>query len=88
MRAHQNTWRRVSQAGKGIRKRDNEVWPLRNIQDFWCGCLWMCRQTMAVLLHMSSGFPAKRLQQMIVTSLYDIMRVSCATVGGNYKRRA
>ena len=48
----------------------------------------MCRQTMAVLLHMCSGFPAKRLEQMILTSLYDVMRVSHATVGGNYKRRA
>ena len=28
------------------------------------------------------------LEQMIVTSLYDVMRVSHATVGGNYKRRA
>ena len=43
---------------------------------------------MAVPLHMHSGFPAKRLEQMIVTSLYDVTRVSCATVGGNYKRRA
>ena len=48
----------------------------------------MCRQTMAVLLHMHSGFPAEILEQMIVTSLYDITRVSHATVGGNYKRRA
>ena len=48
----------------------------------------MCRQTTAVPLHMCSGFPAKRLEQMIVTSLYDIRRVSCATEGGNYKRRA
>ena len=28
------------------------------------------------------------LEQTIVTSLYDIMRVSHATEGGNYKRRA
>ena len=33
-------------------------------------------------------FPAKRLEQMIVTSLYDVTRVSRAPVGGNYKRRA
>ena len=37
---------------------------------------------------MHSGFPAKRLEQMIMTSLYDVARVSHATVGGNYKRRA
>ena len=48
----------------------------------------MCRQTVVVLLCMCSGFPTKRLEQMIVTSLYDVMRVSHATVGGNYKRRA
>ena len=48
----------------------------------------MCRQTMAVLLCMCSGFPTKRLKQTIVTSLYDVMRVSHATEGGNYKRRA
>ena len=48
----------------------------------------MHRQTMAVPLHMCSGFPAKRLEQTIVTSLYDVMRISHATVGGNYKRRA
>ena len=43
---------------------------------------------MAVLLHMHSGFPTERLEQMILASLYDITRVSHATVGGNYKRRA
>ena len=73
---------------KGIQKRDNEVWTLRNIWDFWCRCQWMCRQTMAVLLCMHSGFPTKRLEQTIVTSLYDVTRVSHATVGRNYKRRA
>ena len=48
----------------------------------------MCRQTMAVLLCMHSGFPTERLEQMIVTSIYDVTRVSRATVGGNFKRRA
>ena len=43
---------------------------------------------MAVLLHMHSGFPAEILEQTIVTSLYDVTRVSHARVGGNYKRRA
>ena len=27
--------------GKGIRKRDNEVWTLRNIWGFWHGHWWM-----------------------------------------------
>ena len=48
----------------------------------------MHRQTLAVLLHMYSGFPTERLEQMIMMSLYDVMRLSHATVGGNYKRRA
>ena len=76
----------MSQAQKGIRKRDDEVWTLHKIRGFRCGCQQMHRQTMAVLLHMCSGFPAERLEQMIMTSLYDVKRVSCAIVGGNYKR--
>ena len=47
----------------------------------------MHRQIMAVLLCMCSGFPTEILEQMIVTSLYDVTRVSHARVGGNYKRR-
>ena len=43
---------------------------------------------MAVPLCMCSGFPTERLEQLIMTSLYDVMRVSRATVGGNYKRKA
>ena len=45
----------------------------------------MCRQTMAVLLHMCSGFPTEILDQMFVMSLYDIKRVSCTIVGGTIK---
>ena len=88
MRAHQNTWGRVSQTWKRVQKRDNEVWTLCNIQDIWHGCRQIQRQTMAVLLHMCSGFPTEILEQTIVTSLYDVTRVSHATEGGNYKRRA
>ena len=87
-RVHQNTWGRVSQAWKRVQKRDDEVQNLCNIWDIQHGCWQMCRRIMVVLLHMCSGFPAKILEQMIVTSLYDVTRVSFATVGGNYKRRA
>ena len=31
-------------------------------------------------------FSCQKLEQMIMTSLYDVMRVSHAIVGGNYKR--
>ena len=87
-RVHQNTWGRVSQAWKSVWKRDNEVWNLCNIRDIWHRCWQMHRQIMVVLLHMCSGFPTEILEQTIVTSLYDVMRVSHATVGGNYKKRA
>ena len=87
-RAHGNTWGRVSQARKRVWKIDNEVWTLHDIWYLWHGCRQMHRQTMAVLLCMCSGFPTEILEQTIVTSLYDIRRVSCAIVGGNYKRRA
>ena len=43
---------------------------------------------MAVLLCMHSGFPAKMVEQMFVTSLNDIMRISHALEGGNYKRES
>ena len=36
---------------------------------------------------MCSGFPTKIIEQTIVTSLYDVMRISHATEGGKYKRR-
>ena len=45
-------------------------------------------ETMAVLLCMCSGFPTEMLEQMIVTSLYDVTTFSHDTEGGNYKRRA
>ena len=41
---------------------------------------------MAVLLHMCSGFPAKMVEQTIVTSLNDVMRISHVREGGKYKR--
>ena len=78
----------MSWAWKRVWKRDDEVLTLRNIWDLWHRCWQMHRQTMAVLLHMCSGFPTKILKQTIVMSLYDITRVSRATEGGNYKRRA
>ena len=41
---------------------------------------------MVVPMCMHSGFPAGRFDQMIMTSLYDVMRISCAVKRGNYKR--
>ena len=41
---------------------------------------------MVVLLHMYSGFPAKMVEQTFLTSLNDVMRISHAIEGGNYKR--
>ena len=48
----------------------------------------MCRWTMAFPMCMHSSFPTGRSKQMIMTSLYDVTRVSHAIEGGNYKRRA
>ena len=48
----------------------------------------MCRQTMVFPMHMRSGFPTGRFEQMIMTSLCDIMRISHAVKGGNYKRES
>ena len=41
---------------------------------------------MVILLHMHSGFPAKIMEQTIVTSLNDITMFSHASEGGNYKK--
>ena len=87
-RAHQNTWGRVSQARDRVWKRDDEVQNLHHFQFIWHGCQWVCRQTMAVLLCMHSGFHTKLIEQMIVMSLDDITRLSHAIEGGKYKRRA
>ena len=85
-RAHQNTWGRVSQAWKRVPRRDDEVWTLHNVWDIQRGCWQICRRTMAVLLHMCSGFPTEILKQMIMTSLYDVTSFSHLIEGGNYKR--
>ena len=77
----------MSQARKRVPKRDDEVRNLRNIWYIWHGCWQMCRQTMAVLPCMCSGFPAKIMEQMIMMSLYDVTGFSHAIEGGNYKRR-
>ena len=86
-RVHQNTWGRVSQAQNRVWKRDDKVRNLRNFQFIWHGHQQMHRQTMVVLLHMCSSFPPKLMEQMIVMSLYDIMRFSHVIEGGKYKRR-
>ena len=38
---------------------------------------------MAFPLHMCSGFPAERVEQMIMTSLDDITMITHAIEGGN-----
>ena len=48
----------------------------------------MHRQNMVFPVCMHSGFPALRSKQMIMTSWNDITVISCAILGGNYKRRA
>ena len=48
----------------------------------------MCRRSMVFLLDMHSGFPTKLMEQTIMTSLYDVTRLSYAIEEGKYKRRA
>ena len=43
---------------------------------------------MAFPLHMHSGFPMERVQQMIVTSLDDVTMIAHAIEEGKYIRRA
>ena len=83
-----NVYTSVSQAWKRDYKRDEEVQSSHSILGFWHGCWWMCRWTLAVLMHMHSGFPTGRLEKMIMTSFCDVMRISHPIEGGNYKRRA
>ena len=59
----------------GFGKREDEVRNLCHFQFIWHGCQQMCRQTMVFLLCMCSGFPTKLMEQMIVTSLGDVMGV-------------
>ena len=47
----------------------------------------MCRQMVVVPMHMHSGFPTGRSEQMIVMSFHDITKISHAIEGGKYKRR-
>ena len=49
---------------------------------------WMLAgaQTLAVPMHMCSGLPTGRSEQMIMTSLCDVMRISHAIKGGNYRK--
>ena len=65
---------------KGL-KRDDKVRSFCNNRGFQCGSQQMCRQTVAVWMHMSNGFPAKKMEQTIMTSLCDVMRISCARKG-------
>ena len=72
----------------GLRKRQERFRCICSNWGFWCWCQWMCRWTMVFPVHMHSGFPAGRSKQMIVTSSNDVTMISCAILGGNYKRRA
>ena len=73
--------------GKG-KKRDDEVWSFCNNRGFWCGCQQMHRQTMVVPMCMHNGFPTGKMEQMIMTLLCDVMRISHAKKGGSYIKRA
>ena len=46
-------------------------------------CWQMCRQTMAFSLHMHSGFPTEKVEQMIMMSLDDVTVIAHAIWGGS-----
>ena len=75
----------MSQAQKRFWKRDNEVGISIIFGIFGMDAGWMQGQIMAVFLCMHSGFPTKIMEQMIMTSLYDVTRFSHVTEGWNYK---
>ena len=75
----------------------HEIWVKEKTERFrslhsnwglWCWCWQICRQTTACPVHMCSGFPNGRSEQTIMMSWNDVTVISCATLGGNYKRRA
>ena len=74
----------MSQALNRVWKRDDEVQNLRHFQFIWCGNWQMNGWTMAVLPHMCIGFPALLMEQTIMTSYNDVMRISHA-IEGNIK---
>ena len=66
----------MSQAQKwGLEMKRRHFVLLVNIVN-WRGCRRVCRRLLAYCLHMHSGFPAKMMEQTIMTSLNDIMRIS------------
>ena len=84
-RVHQNTWGECHRHKNGFRKETMRfqtfiinvylAWKLAGLQTNHGGSL-----------HMHSGFPAKMVEQTMMTSLNDIMRISHVIEGGNYKR--
>ena len=45
-------------------------------------------ETMGVPMHMHNGFPTGKMEQTIMTSHSDVMRISHTEKGGSYKRSA
>ena len=76
----------MSQAQKQVQKRDYEIPNFRIKWLFGVDAGGCADKPWAVLLHMCSGFPTKMVEQMFVTSLNDVTRISHALEGGNYKR--
>ena len=70
-----------------IRKRQCGSGVVIVTEDFG-GDARMCRQIMAFLPHMCSGFPTEKVEQMIVTSQNDVTVICCAIEGGMYIRKA
>ena len=62
-------------------KIDNKVSSFHSNKGFQHGCQCICRQTMVVLMCMCSGFPTGKMEQIIMMSLCDVVRISHAVKG-------
>ena len=79
----------MSQAQKRVWKRDDEVQNHCNIWDIQHGHQQDVQTNYGgSSAHVQWFSCTEILEQTIVTSLYDVTRVSHARVGRNYKRRA
>ena len=88
MRAHQNTWGRVSQAWKRGWKVDDEAQSFCSNKGFWCGCQCICRQTMVVRVCMHDGFPTGKWSRQSWCHYVMSWGSLVLDKGGKYIRKA
>ena len=78
MRVHQNTWGRVSEARKQVQKLNNDILNFRLIQLVAVDASRSADEPWCIICACTMVFPAKMIEQTIMTSQGDVMRTSCA----------